>query len=114
MEGPRSETGTLQVRGTLARVDGKLIVTEPKTAKPRRSLPLSPFVVAMIKAHRKWQAAERLVAGSVWIESERVFTTESGTTVEPQNLLRAVKTVASTAALTGVAVHTLRHSAATT
>ncbi|MBU4556259.1 MAG: tyrosine-type recombinase/integrase, partial [Actinobacteria bacterium] len=71
-------------------------------------------VVAMIKAHRKRQAAERLAAGSVWIESEYVFTTESGTTVEPQNILRAVKAAASAAALTDVAVHTLRHSAATT
>ena len=46
--------------------------------------------------------------------SDYVFTTESGTTVEPQNILRAVKAAASAAALTGVAVHTLRHSAATT
>ena len=108
------KTGTLQVRGTLARVDGKLMVTQPKTAKSRRSLPLSPSVVAMMKAHRKRQAVERLAAGSVWIESDYVFTTESGTTVEPQNILRAVKAAASGAALTGVAVHTLRHSAATT
>ena len=37
-----------------------------------------------------------------------------GVMVEPQNILRAAKAVASAAALTGVAVHTLRHSAATT
>jgi integrase len=32
----------LRVRGTLARVDGELVVTETKTAKSRRVVPLSP------------------------------------------------------------------------
>jgi integrase len=35
------EAGTLRVRGTLPRVNGKLEVTEPKTAKSRRAVPLS-------------------------------------------------------------------------
>jgi integrase len=108
------EAGMLQVRGTLARVGGKLTITEPKTAKSRRTLPLSPSVVAMLKAHRKRQAVERSAAGNIWVETEHVFTTESGTTVEPQNILRAVKAAAREAALKDVGVHTLRHSAATT
>jgi integrase len=33
----------LRVRGTLARVEGDLVVTEAKTAKSRRVLPLSPL-----------------------------------------------------------------------
>jgi integrase len=32
---------TLRVRGMLARIDGALVVTEPKTAKSKRVLPLS-------------------------------------------------------------------------
>ena len=32
----------LRVRGTLARVDAELVVTETKTAKSRRVVPLSP------------------------------------------------------------------------
>ena len=32
------DAGVLRVRGTLARVDGALVVTEPKTAKSRRSV----------------------------------------------------------------------------
>ena len=90
------------------------MVTEPKTAKSRRTLPLSPSVVTMLEAHRKRQAAERTRAGSMWVESDHVFTTESGTSVEPYNILRAVMVAASDAALTDVGVHTLRHSAATT
>jgi len=52
--------------------------------------------------------------GRLLVEERIDTATESGTTVEPQNILRAVKAAASAAALTGVAVHTLRHSAATT
>ncbi len=106
--------GTLQVCGTLSRIGGKLVVTEPKTAKSRRTLPLSPSVVTMLEAHRKRQAAERTRAGSMWVETDHVFTTESGTLVEPHNILRAVMVAAHDAALADVGVHTLRHSAATT
>lgn len=42
-----------------------------------------------------------------------MFTTESGLPVDPRNALRAITTAARKAGLTGVNVHTLRHSAAT-
>lgn len=105
--------GTLSVRGTLGRIDKKLIVTEPKTAKSRRTLPLSPAVVALLKEQRKRQMNERMHAGSEWHETGHVFTTESGRPVEPRNVYRAVASAAEKAKLEGVGVHTLRHSAAT-
>ena len=37
------EARTLTVRGTLGRVGGELIITEPKTERSRRSVPLSPL-----------------------------------------------------------------------
>lgn len=106
------DAGTLRVRGTLARVGGKLIVTEPKTARSRRVLHLSPGLVVAIKAHRKAQAAERIKAANVWHESGFVFTTETGQPVDPRNLLRALKAAAKRARLSRVGVHTLRHYAA--
>jgi integrase len=108
------KNGRLTVRGTLSRVGSQLIVTEPKTAKSRRSLPLSPSVVSMLKAHKRHQAEERLAAGTFWTDSEFVFVTETGTMLEPGNILRAVRSAADAAGLSGVGVHTLRHSAATT
>ena len=102
----------LRVRGTLARIGGQLTVSPPKTAKSRRALPLSPGVVAALRAHRKVQAAERIKAANIWHESGFVFTTENGQPVDPRNLLRALKVAADRAGLAGVGVHTLRHSAA--
>jgi len=104
---------SLRVRGTLARVDGALMVSEPKTAKSRRSLPLSEGVVAMLRAHRKTQVAERLHAGNVWTDTGHVFTSESGQPLDPRNVLRALTVAARKAGIQGVTVHTLRHSAAT-
>ena len=54
------EAGTLRVRGTLARVNGKLEVTEPKTAKSKRAVPLSEVAVRTLRAVRTEQAQERL------------------------------------------------------
>lgn len=104
--------GMLKVAGTMNRVGAELVITEPKTARSRRTLPLSPAIVAMLKAHRAAQAAERLRAGDKWADTGLVFTTESGTPVEPHNVLRAIKTAAAKAGIKGVGVHTLRHSAA--
>jgi integrase len=107
------DAGQLHVRGTLSRVKGELKVTEPKTAKSRRTLPLSPAVVRLLKGRRKEQRPERLHAGSVWTDTGHVFTTETGAPVGPENALRALKAAAKKAKLEGVGVHTLRHSAAT-
>lgn len=72
------DSAVVKVRRTLGRIGGQLVVTEPKTAKSRRALPLSPGVVALLRAHRKVQAAERLKAANVWHESGYVFRLRPG------------------------------------
>jgi integrase len=68
----------LRVRGTLARVDGELLVTETKIAKSRRIVPLSPLQRICCANVRTRQRAERLLAGSMWQQTPYVFTTEFG------------------------------------
>lgn len=108
------DAGTLRVRGTLARVGGDLVVTEPKTAKSNRTVPLSPPAVHTLRAIRFEQAQERLRAGSWWRQTGYVFTTRSGEPCDPRNALRAFKVAAKRAGVpASVGLHTLRHSAAT-
>lgn len=107
------EAGTLKVRKTLGRVGGRLISTEPKTQRARRTVPLSPPVVALLKKHRAVQSVERMKAANLWEENGLVFCTERGTPVDPRNLSRVFEIAASAAGVTGATVHTLRHSAAT-
>jgi integrase len=108
------DTGLLKVTATLNRVGGKLVCSEPKTQRARRTLPLTPTLVNLLRKHKAAQAAERLRAANQWADSGLVFTSELGTPVDPRNLLRTIEAAATKAGINGVVVHTLRHSAATT
>jgi integrase len=104
--------GELTVRHTLSRADGELVLSEPKTDRSRRRLPLHAGVVAQLRAHRKNQLQERLQAGDQWTDTGAVFATEFGTLLDPRNLLRTVEIAARKACIEDVGAHSLRHSAA--
>jgi len=106
------EGGHAQVRGTLSRVAAGLVVTEPKTERSRRAVPLPASVVAALRQHRARQVQERLRAGTAWVDTGLVFTTELGTPLDPRNALRSLTGAARRAGLSGVGLHTLRHTAA--
>ena len=63
------DAGALRVAATIGRVGDRLVITEPKTDRARRTVPLSPAVVAMLRRHRTEQKAERLRAGDQWTDS---------------------------------------------
>ncbi len=106
------ENGSLRVRWTLSRTSRGLELGEPKTDRSRRTVPLPRSTVETLRAHKTRQAAERLAVGPAWTDYGLVFTTEVGTPLEPRNVLRRFDTLAERAGLTGVHLHTLRHSAA--
>ncbi len=106
------DAGMLVVRGTLGRVGGKLVITEPKTDRSRRTVPISPALVTQLRAHRADQEAERLAARNQWQDHGLVFASEFGTPVDPRNILRTVQIAAHKAGMSDIGVHTLRHSAA--
>ena len=59
-------------------------VSEPKTAKGRRSLALDPATVAALRAHRARQAEEKLAVGSRYQDFDLVFTRPDGTAFHPE------------------------------
>lgn len=104
---------TLRVRHTLARVNGKLELLEPKTDRSRRSVALPELVVSVLRAHRTRQRMERLVAGSRWQETGHVFTTTIGTPIEAARVTRSFALALERAGLPRIRFHDLRHAAAT-
>lgn len=107
------DRSTLRITGTLTRLDGQLVTTEPKTLNSRRTLPLSAEALTLLAEQRRAQAADRQRAANAWRETGAVFTTHTGQPMDPRNVLRAVNVAAAQSGLVGVNVHSLRHSAAT-
>jgi integrase len=107
--------GVVRVRWTLARVDRTLVFDEPKTERSRRFVSLPSPVVEALRRHRVALAEERLAA-QVWKpwadHDDLVFPTQIGTPTDPRNALRAFAGIAERAKLTGLTLHTLRHSTA--
>jgi integrase len=107
------ETGTLRVRQTLQRMGGQTITKEPKTARSRRTLALSPSLVDALVAHRDRQEFERKRAANLWQESGLVFTSSLGTPLIARNLVRDFKRHLRAAGLPEeTRFYDLRHAAA--
>ncbi|HYB38200.1 MAG TPA: site-specific integrase [Mycobacterium sp.] len=106
------DAGVLRVVATHSRVSGAIEISEPKSVRSRRVVPLHPSIVALLRRHHTEQLRERLRAANQWQDHGLVFCTELGRPVEPRNMLRVIETAARTAGVDGIGVHTLRHSAA--
>jgi integrase len=112
------ERASLVVRGSLARLPGpkgvRYVITDPKTERSRRTVPLVPEVVGVLRALRKAQL-ERPAK----LDQGLVFCTEAGGPLDAGNVSRwfsnAVKAVRlpDGSKLPVVRFHDLRHSAAT-
>lgn len=102
----------LRVRTAVQRIDGKLILKEPKSAKSKRTLYLPASLVTALKVHHDRQAFERQVAGDRWQESGLVFPSTIGTPTDPRNLIRSWHRLQARADVERRPFHTTRHTAA--
>ena len=103
--------GALSVTQTLQRVHGQgLLMLQPKTARSRRRVALSPEVVALLRAHRARQAELRLAVGPVWQEGGWVFTRPDGRPLDPDEVTHAFARTIKAAGIAGVRLHDLRHT----
>ncbi|MDI3269345.1 MAG: site-specific integrase, partial [Bacillota bacterium] len=86
-------------------------LSEPKTAKGRRTVELPGLAVEALRQHRKQQAKERLLAGPAWQDWGLVFTTRLGTPIHPSNLrTRSFQPLLKKAGLPLIRFHDLRHT----
>ncbi len=83
--------GIITVAESLKHRKGTLWQGDTKTARSHRRIKALPIAAAALTGHRKRQAAERLAAGSLWTETGYVFTTQTGTPIDPANLRRAFR-----------------------
>jgi hypothetical protein len=79
-----------------------------KTERSCLNAPLSHATVALLRSVKASQAVERLKAASIWVEAGLVFTTESGTAVNPRRHCGRSE-AAKALGMNGVGLHTLWH-----
>ena len=103
---------TLSVRHQLQARRGKQL-TESKSDRSRRTLPLPEVAVKALRAHRARQLQAGLIAGSRWRDSAHVFTTSIGTPMDGSRVSKQFRTALAKAGLPHKRFHDLRHTAAT-
>jgi integrase len=93
---------------------GNVVLSEPKTSRGRRVLPLDAVVVDALRAHRGRQLEERLALGPGYDGDGRtLFTHEEGRALHPDQISYRFKKAAKAAGLPPIRLHDLRHTYAT-
>lgn len=112
-----TERASLVVRASLARLPGpkrkgkrstRYVLTEPKTERSRRTIPLLPEVVETLIAIRKRQMLE---PGE--LSQGLVFCTPAGSPLDAGDVSKAFRLAVKRAGLPQVRMHDLRHGFAT-
>jgi integrase len=88
-------------------------VIEGKTNAAKRTIPQTPEATAKFDAHRRHQAAERLAAGSDWVESGYVFVDARGHKLDGRKVRAWWHALCERAGVKRCRFHAGRHAAAT-
>jgi integrase len=102
---------TIKIAQQVTNVGSKTIVTTPKTARSKRTLPIPDDLIPSLRQH-----LDRLVIEAAhnhdWQEHGLLFPSENGTPIQPRNLIRHFKIALEHAKLPNIRFHDLRHTAA--
>ncbi|MCL6538950.1 MAG: tyrosine-type recombinase/integrase [Acidothermus sp.] len=106
--------GTVHIRRSLRRTpNGGVVEADVKTASSRRVIVVPPWVVEILRQHRRILAAEKLAAGPAYADHNLVFPSELGGFTDPSNFRRAFRRLTKQAGIArSTWPHLLRHSVA--
>lgn len=104
------EGATVSVHRALLALHHAVELSDAKSAHGIRVVDLDADSVAVLRAHRKAQAAERLEAGPAWRdETNLIFTQADGAIVHPDWFSKAFRAHVKAAGLPAIRLHDLRH-----
>ncbi len=107
------DAGRLAIVRTITTVDGHPIEASTKTNRSRRRISLDAVTVEVLRSHRQRQEAERRIAGSLWQDTDLVFTREDGSALHPDRYTRLFSRLVRAAGVPKIRLHDLRHTHAT-
>jgi len=90
--------------------DGSYIFRQPKSAKGRRTVALSPSATQVLREHREKTTIERLLNGSSLKDSNLVFSKKDGSPIRPDTITRAWSDLARKCGISASRLHDARHS----
>ena len=111
------DQGTVSVTaGRVLLTKGQTATDEPKSAASRRSVPIEsmhPGSIALLKALKASQAADRLAAGSAWHGSDLVVLDAIGRPSHPDAVTDGWRRLCRDAHVPETGTHAVRHAVAT-
>lgn len=91
----------------------KLVVSDTKTAKSRRIIPVVDALFEHLQKHKAAQDKEKILAGELYEDNDLVFATEIGKLIDPGNFNRTFARMIKKAGIAHANLHSLRHTFAT-
>ncbi len=91
----------------------KTIVQSPKTKNSIRTVPIPSNLIVDLKEHKKFQKQEKLKCGNFYNDTDYVFTTETGKTMNARNVTKSYERLLKKAKIPYKKFHSLRHTYAT-
>jgi len=101
--------GTIRISKALQRLDGRWMVTEPKTRSGRRAVALPPHGVEALRVQAAQQATWRARVGPEWNPSPLVFTQWHGSPLHEATVSQNLKRTCQRLGIPEVTPHGLRH-----
>ena len=90
--------------------DGNIVFRQPKTAKGRRMIALSPSAALTLEEHREKQEIMRAILGITLTDEDLVFSHPDGKPLLPDTVTHAWIKLVRRNGLWGIRLHDARHS----
>lgn len=89
---------------------GRVVIKQPKSAKGRRMIALSPSAASVLREHKEKQALERVMLGAQLKDDDLVFSDPEGKPLLPNTVTHAWIKLVRRTRLKPIRLHDARHS----
>ena len=104
------KTGKVTINKTTQYANGEIFEKETKTENSNRINYISKTTIDILKKYQKEQNQKKLLLGSKWENSNRVFTTEYGSDIHPDTPSKILDNIIKKYGLKRITFHGLRHT----
>ena len=103
-------TRQVSINKSIQVIGGRVIEKETKTANSDRKIFISETTAQILKKYRKEQMKKKLLLGTKWGNSTRVFTTNLGNDIHHDTPYQILKKIIKKYELKDISFHALRHT----